>query len=249
MSENSFGNENYAIKVNSLCKSFGNTKAVRGVNLAVEEGTVFSLLGVNGAGKTTTIRMLCGLLKPDSGGGEICSLALGDEKLKYLIGVSPQETSTAGNLTVEENLIMTAEIYGVQNAREKSEEIINSLGLTEHKNKLSKNLSGGLRRRLSIGMALISSPKVLFLDEPTLGLDVLARRELWNLINSLRKQMTIVLTTHYMEEAEQLSDKIAIMACGEVMAVGTLDELRISAGVEPESSLEDVFVKLAGGKL
>lgn len=249
MSEKSFGNDNYAIKVNSLCKSFGDTKAVRGVNLAVEEGTVFSLLGVNGAGKTTTIRMLCGLLKPDSGRGEICSLPLGDEKLKYLIGVSPQETSTAGNLTVEENLIMTAEIYGVKNAREKTEEIITSLGLTEHKGKLSKNLSGGLRRRLSIGMALISSPKVLFLDEPTLGLDVLARRELWNLINSLRKQMTIVLTTHYMEEAEQLSDKIAIMARGEVRAVGTLDELRISAGLEPKSSLEDVFVELAGGEV
>ena len=249
MSENSFQNDNYAIEVNSLRKSFGSTEAVRGVSLKIEKDTVFSLLGVNGAGKTTMIRMLCGLLKPDSGRGEICSYPLGDERLKYLIGVSPQETSTAGNLTVTENLIMTAEIYGVKNAREKSEEIITSLGLTEHKNKLSKNLSGGLKRRLSIGMALVSSPLVLFLDEPTLGLDVLARRELWTLINSLRKQMTIVLTTHYMEEAEQLSDKIAIMACGEVRAVGTLDELRNTAGLEPKSSLEDVFVKLAGGKI
>lgn len=245
--ENSFGNENFAIKVNSLCKSYGETKAVRGVSLAVEKDTVFSLLGVNGAGKTTTIRMLCGLLKPDSGSGEICSLPLGDEKLKYLIGVSPQESSTAGNLTVSENLIMTAEIYGVKDAREESEKIIASLGLEEHRSKLSKNLSGGLRRRLSIGMALVSSPSVLFLDEPTLGLDVLARRELWTLINSLRKRMTIVLTTHYMEEAEQLSDKIAVMASGAVAAVGTLDELRKIAGLEPNSSLEDVFVKLSGG--
>ena len=164
-----------------------------------------------------------------------------------MIGLSPQETSTAGNLTVRENLIMTAKIYGFRDAARRADDIIGRLGLNEYANRRSKQLSGGLRRRLSIGMGIVTEPKVLFLDEPTLGLDVLARRELWRFIEELKQSVTVVLTTHYMEEAEALSDRIAVMTDGSVKASGTLAELRGFVGCAADASLETVFIKLAEG--
>ncbi len=240
---------NLAIDVRGLVKTFGKTTAVRGASFTAEEGTLFSLLGVNGAGKTTTIRMLTGLLTPDEGSATICGYDLTDERLRPWIGLSPQETSTADNLTVRENLIMTAKIYGFRDAPARADNIIDRLGLNDVADRRSKHLSGGLRRRLSIGMGIVTEPRVLFLDEPTLGLDVIARRDLWRLIKELKKSVTVVLTTHYMEEAEALSDKIAVMANGVVRASGTLDELRQISDSAPDESLENVFIKLAkGGK-
>lgn len=235
-----------AIHADGLVKRFGNVTAVRGASFDVESGSLFSLLGVNGTGKTSTIRMLTGLLRPDEGHASICGLDLADKNVSRLIGLSPQETSTAGNLTVRENLVMTAKIYGFRDASRRADDIIDRLSLAEFAGRRSKHLSGGLRRRLSIGMGMVTDPKVLFLDEPTLGLDVIARRELWRFIEELKRSVTIVLTTHYMEEAEALSDKIAVMADGTVRASGTLDELRTVSGCSPDESLENVFIKLAG---
>jgi len=241
--------EKYAVSVRDLKKSFGNTHAVRGVSFGVREGEIFSLLGINGAGKTTTIRMLTGLLRPDSGEARLFGEAAGSQAAGRILGLSPQETASAGNLTAEENFMLMARLYGIGNAREHTEEMLDVLGLTEHRHKRSKNLSGGLRRRLSIGMALIAQPRVLFLDEPTLGLDVLARRELHALIVSLKqtKKMTVFLTTHDMEEAELLSDRIAVMMNGQLRAVGTLEELRQIVQAPYDARLEDVFVKFAEG--
>lgn len=236
-----------AIRADGLKKQFGNFTAVDGVSFAVRAGTLFSLLGVNGAGKTTTIRLLTGLLTPDGGHAGICGYPAGSPEAAHRIGLSPQETSTAGNLTVRENLIMTAEIYGFRDARRRADGIMERLGLTEYAGRRSKNLSGGLRRRLSIGMGIVTEPEVLFLDEPTLGLDVIARRELWRFIEELKKTMTIVLTTHYMEEAEALSDTVAVMASGRMIASGTLDELRDAAGCAADERLENVFLRLAEG--
>lgn len=231
-----------SLSVRGLTKSFGSSKAVDDLSFDVPENTVFSLLGVNGAGKTTAIRMLTGLLTPDSGTASLCSHLIGSAAAKSVIGLSPQETSTAPNLTVLENLVMTASLYGMDSPKNRAEEIMERLSLAEHRNKLSKHLSGGLRRRLSIAMGILHEPKILFLDEPTLGLDVLARRELWSLVNELRQSMTILLTTHYMEEAESLSDTVAVMDHGHLLACGTMDELRRMTGL---TSLEDIFVSFA----
>jgi len=237
-----------AIFADGLMKRFGRVTAVRDASFSVEAGTLFSLLGVNGAGKTTTIRMLTGLLRPDGGHAELCGCPIGSPEAARLIGLSPQETSTAGNLTVRENLILTAKLYGFRDAVRRADEIIERLGLNDYANRRSKLLSGGLRRRLSIGMGIVTDPKVLFLDEPTLGLDVLARRELWRFIEELKQSMTVVLTTHSMEEAESLSDKIAVMTNGTVKAEGTLAELRAVSGCAPDASLETVFIQLAIGQ-
>ena len=236
-----------AIRADGLVKRFGAFTAVDGVSFDVERGTLFSLLGVNGAGKTTTIRLLTGLLRPDGGHAEICGYPAGSTDAARLIGLSPQETSTAGNLTVRENLIMTAKIYGFRDAAARADDIIERLGMGEFAGRKSKHLSGGLRRRLSIGMGIVTEPKVLFLDEPTLGLDVIARRELWTFLEELKKSVTVVLTTHYMEEAETLSDKIAVMANGAVKASGTLAELRTVSGSAAGERLENVFLRLAEG--
>lgn len=236
-----------AVRADGLVKRFGNFTAVDSASFDVAHGTLLSLLGVNGAGKTTTIRMLTGLLKPDGGHAEICGYPAGSAAAAPLVGLSPQETSTAGNLTVRENLIMTAKIYGFRDAAARADGIIERLGLNEFAGRQSKHLSGGLRRRLSIGMGIVTEPKVLFLDEPTLGLDVIARRELWRFIEELKKSVTVVLTTHYMEEAEALSDRVAVMAGGTVKASGTLAELRAVSGCAADERLENVFIKLAEG--
>lgn len=239
-----------AIVLKNLRKEFGSKVAVKDSTLEIEEGILFSLLGVNGAGKTTTIRMLTGLSKPSSGDAYVCGHSILTEldEVKAISNLSTQETSVAPNLTVEENLMFIAQIYGLPkvDAKKKVEQIIKQFSLEEIQNNKSKTLSGGWQRRLNIAMALISEPKVLFLDEPTLGLDVLARKELWKIIKGLKGDITIVLTTHYMEEAESLSDKVAVMVDGEVKACGTVDELK---QMTEKDTLEDAFISIAEGEV
>ena len=234
------------IKTIKLCKFFKDKKAVIDLDLEIKKGELFSLLGVNGAGKTTTIKMLSTLSNPTSGEIYIKGINLKENpnKIKEIMNISPQETAIANNLTVKENLSFIAGIYQINNKNEKVEELLNSFNLTEMQNKKASLLSGGQKRRLSIALALVNEPEILFLDEPTLGLDVLARRELWNTINSLKGKTTIILTTHYLEEAESLSDRIGIMVNGKLTSVGTPKEL---IALSKESNFEDAFVKLATG--
>ena len=238
------------IRISDLTKSYKGVKAVDGLSLGVGEGELFSLLGVNGAGKTTTIKTMCCLCPFDSGSVEIggFDIVKQPEKVKTLIGVSPQETAVARNLSVYENLVLMGGVHGFSKEKSKNiaEEMIGKFNLSKFRDVQAKKLSGGWQRRLSIAMALVSDPKVLFLDEPTLGLDVIARSELWDVIRELKGKVTIILTTHYLEEAKALCDKVAIMAKGEVLAAGTPEELKISAGTE---NFEDAFVKITEGDL
>lgn len=236
----------YAIEIKNLRKEFGTKVAVKDISLRVKEGIIFALLGINGAGKTTTIRMLNGLSKPTAGEAYVLGKSIKDEldAVKQISDLSPQETSVAPNLTVKENLEFMAQIYGMNKAEtaEKVEALLERFSLKEIEKSKAKTLSGGWQRRLSIAMALISEPKILFLDEPTLGLDVLARQELWNILRDLRGNMTIILTTHYMEEAEELSDEVAVMVDGEIKARGTVEDLKKMTGQE---NLEKAFIKIA----
>ena len=235
-----------AIVIENLKKDFGSKVAVNNITFSVEAGTIFSLLGVNGAGKTTTIRVLTGLSKATEGNVLILGKSLKNElnDIKQLCNLSPQETAIAPNLTVKENLQFIAEIYGIsgKRAKDRVKQIIEEFSLQEVQNSKAKTLSGGWQRRLSIAMALVTEPKLLYLDEPTLGLDVLARRELWRLIEKLKGKVTIVLTTHYMEEAESLSDAIAIMVNGAIKAQGTVEELKQKTG---KNNLEEAFIAIA----
>lgn len=235
-----------AIEVKNLTKYFGDKCAVDHLNLTVPEGELMALLGVNGAGKTTAIRMMACLSHPTEGSCEICGHSCTDEgdRVKRLIGLSPQDTAVAENLTVMENLHFMAQIYGLnqEEAPAACGEMIRLFHLEEVKNKRARVLSGGWKRKLSIAMALIGSPKVLFLDEPTLGLDVLARRELWKTLEGLKGRITILLTTHYMEEAQRLADRIAIMIDGRMAALGTLPQLEMETG---KQGLEEAFVAIA----
>lgn len=238
-----------AIQVSNLSKIYKTTKAVDDLNLCVEDGELFALLGVNGAGKTTTIKMLSCLTKPSSGDATLMgnSIRTHANKVKEIINVSPQETAVAPNLSVRENLELICGIYGHNKAKSKlkTDKIISDFSLQKIEKNKAKTLSGGWQRRLSIAMALITEPKILFLDEPTLGLDVLARRELWHSIEKLKGKITIVLTTHYLEEAEALSDKIAIMANGRLIAMGTASELKV---LTKTNNFEDAFVALCERK-
>lgn len=234
-----------AIKTDKLTKKFKARTAVNELDLTVEKGDFFSLLGQNGAGKTTTIKMLCCLLSPTSGSAEILGedVAQNPAAVKSKINLSPQETAVAPNLSVRENLELIAQLYGASKkaAAEKAEHYMGLLGLADRAKDKAKTLSGGLMRRLSIAMALISEPEVLFLDEPTLGLDVRARRELWKLIASLKDHVNIVLTTHYLEEAEALSDQIAVMHDGKLQAMGTPTQLMEQTGA---ATFEDAYLAL-----
>lgn len=235
-----------AIKTENLTKRYKNKTAVNGLNLEVNKGELFSLLGVNGAGKTTTIKMLSCLSRPTDGDAFLLgdSIVSAPEKVKAKTNVSPQETAVARNLSVFDNLVFMAQIYGIgkKEAEEKADALISRFKLEDVRRNKAKTLSGGMQRRLSIAMALISDPEILFLDEPTLGLDVLARRELWGIIRSLHGEVTVILTTHYMEEAEELSDRIAVMQNGKLKAVGTAAELIEKTGAK---NFEDAFVALA----
>jgi len=237
-----------AIETKHISKTYGDKKAVQDVSLAIRKGELFSLLGVNGAGKTTLIQMLSCLVKPTDGEGAILGYDLVKEAghVKNVIAISPQETAIAPNLTVYENLDLMAGVHGCSKAdrKRKVNETIHTFSLTPYEKQRSKTLSGGWKRRLSIAMALISDPDVLFLDEPTLGLDVLARRELWKVIESLKGRMTIILTTHYLEESERLSDRICVLKQGEVKALGTVEKLVAETSA---SSFEDAFISIVEG--
>lgn len=238
-----------AIKTIGLTKKYKDLIAVDDLNLEVGHGELFSLLGINGAGKTTTIKMLSCLIKSTSGDAFIegNSIIKDGLKVKGIIGVSPQETAVAPNLSVKENLEFICEIHGFSKEKnvEKIEELSKQFGLENILHKKAGKLSGGLQRRLSIAMALISEPSVLFLDEPTLGLDVIARSELWDIINGLKGRTTVILTTHYMEEAESLSDRIGIMKNGKLLAVGTAQEL---IKMTASKSFEDAFISIVKGE-
>ena len=237
-----------AIQTIDLTKKYKDLTAVDRLNLSIEEGELFSLLGVNGAGKTTTIKMLSCLTKPTSGDAVLLGKSVVKESaaVKEIIAVSPQETAVAPNLTVKENLELMAGVHGFsrEKARAKVVALINEFGLEEIANKKAGKLSGGWQRRLSIAMALICEPKILFLDEPTLGLDVLARSELWDTIRSLKGKITMILTTHYMEEAEALSDRVAIMKNGTLLLVGTAEEIKTQAGTD---KFDEAFVRIVKG--
>lgn len=236
-----------AIETSALTKKYKDLTAVNALDLAIDEGELFALLGVNGAGKSTLIKMLSCLAEPTSGDAKIFGHSIITEahEVKKLINVSPQETAVAPNLSVRENLEFIAGIYGAKNPWESAFREIEEMGLSSVAGKKAKTLSGGWQRRLSIAMALISEPKLLFLDEPTLGLDVIARRELWSVIKKLRSRTTVILTTHYLEEAESLSDRIGIMSHGSLVACGTAEELVALSG---NGNFEDAFVALAGGE-
>ena len=234
-----------AIRATNLVKRYRGLTAVKGLNLEINQGELFSLLGVNGAGKTTAIKMLTCLTKPTEGDALVggYSIVRDPEQVKRRIGVSPQETAVAPNLTVEENMALICGIHGF--SREKTKAKINELtgqfDLDSVLKRKAGKLSGGWQRRVSIAMALISEPEILFLDEPTLGLDVIARHDLWDLIRNLKGKMTIILTTHYMEEAEALSDRIGILKNGALLAVGTAEELKEKAGAD---DFERAFISI-----
>ena len=232
-----------SIKIENLTKKYQDTTALDNLSLEIKEHELFALLGLNGAGKTTTIKMLATLVKPTSGDAFIYGKSINSEEVKELIAISTQETSVARNLTVEENLLFIADIYGLDKntKNEVMKRIIADFNFEKVLKKKAKTLSGGWQRKLSIAMALIASPKVLFLDEPTLGLDVIARRELWDIILKLKKEMTIILTTHYMEEATYLSDRIGIISEGKLKALGTAEELIEKVNAK---NFEDAFIKI-----
>lgn len=219
-----------AIKTTELVKRYKNIIAVDKLNLEIRQGELFSLLGVNGAGKTTAIKMLSCLTPPTDGDAVVGGYSITKEskQVKRLIGVSPQETAVAPGLSVKENLELICGIHGFskEKTQAKITELCNRFGLDTVLQRKAGKLSGGWQRRVSIAMALISEPEILFLDEPTLGLDVIARHELWETIRSLKGKVTIILTTHYMEEAEALSDRIGIMKSGRLLATGTATELK-----------------------
>lgn len=234
-----------AIQTDRLTKRYGSRTAVDALTLAVPEGQLFALLGPNGAGKTTAIRMLCALTPPTSGTAAVMGRDVGREAdaVRACINVSPQETAVAPKLTVRENLTLLARLYGASRpeAGRRAERLLADFGLTDRAGDRARQLSGGQQRRLSIAMALISDPKVLFLDEPTLGLDVRARRGLWAHIQALKGRKTVILTTHYLEEAEALADCIAILGRGRLQAMGTVADILQKTGLP---NLEEAFLQL-----
>ena len=238
-----------AIQIDNLTKRYRDVLAVDGLTLCIEEGELFSLLGVNGAGKTTTIKMLSGLTQPTSGEAYLHGKSIVKEPsaVKSLIAVSPQETAVAPGLSVYENLELMCGVFGFAKDKrsEKIKELTALFGLDSVLRKKAAKLSGGWQRRLSIAMALISEPKILFLDEPTLGLDVIARSDLWDMIRALKGKVTVVLTTHYMEEAEALSDRIAIMKDGRLLLCDTPAAIMQQTG---EGSIEKAFIKIVRGE-
>ncbi len=237
-----------AIRIEGLTKKYKDIVAVDNLNLSVHKGELFSLLGVNGAGKTTTIKMLSCLTQPTSGDAFLNGKSINKDTaaVKSLIAVSPQETAVAPGLSVQENLELMCGVHGFTKEKQKVKisELTELFGLESVIKKKAGKLSGGWQRRLSIAMALISEPEILFLDEPTLGLDVLARSDLWDLIRSLKGKVTIILTTHYMEEAEALSDRIAIMKDGKLLICDTADKIKETAGTD---NFEQAFIRIVKG--
>ncbi len=239
-----------AIEIIGLTKKYKDVVAVDNINLTIEDGQLFALLGVNGAGKSTTIKMLSTLLKPTSGTAKINGYDISDDaqEIKGIISISPQDTAIAPNLSVLENLYFMAGIYGIKraDAKQSVEKLVKLFRFESILNKKAKRLSGGWQRKLSIALAVLAQPKVLFLDEPTLGLDVLSRTQLWQFIKSLKGNIIIVLTTHYMEEAEELADMVGIMSGGKLIACDTCSNLIEKT---KEDNFAKAFVKIVGGEV
>lgn len=237
-----------AIRIENLSKRYKDVLAVDNLNLIIEQGELFSLLGVNGAGKTTTIKMLSCLTRPTGGDAFLNGKSICKEShlVKKIIAVSPQETAVAPGLTVRENLELMCGVYEVPKDKQKDEvaKLMHLLGLESVSHRKAGKLSGGWQRRLSIAMALVSRPEILFLDEPTLGLDVLARSELWELIRTLKGKITIIMTTHYMQEAQALSDRIAIMKEGRLLICDTAENIKKSARTD---DFEQAFINIIKG--
>lgn len=231
------------VATTNLTKKFKNKVAVDNVSLEIEQGELFGLLGTNGAGKTTIIKMLSTLLSPTSGEIKLASFDIqrDKQKIKQIINISPQETAIALNLTVKENLIFMAGMYNIKDKKQRVDQLVKMFNLEEVLNQRAKTLSGGWQRKLSLALALINQPKILFLDEPTLGLDVLARRELWKTIQNLKGKITIILTSHYMEEIEFLADRVAILSKGKMIFVGSKENL---LEFTQSKNLEDAYVKV-----
>jgi len=239
------------IIINDLVKNFGDVKAVDGLNLDIRKGELFGLLGPNGAGKTTTISMLCGLLEPTAGSAQIAGFDIGKEpqKVKELIGVCPQEVAVYKFLTGMENLELFGNLHGMdkQVLKERAADLVNQADFSDAAGRRTKGYSGGMMRQLNLLIALISDPEIVFLDEPTVGMDARARRRTWKYIASLKDQdKTVILTTHYIEEAQSLSDRVGIIDYGELIALGTPEELM---GKHEAQDLEAVFLKITGRRI
>ena len=232
------------IEIKHLVKNYGKLKAVDGLDLKINDGELYALLGLNGAGKSTTVKIISGLTQKTSGRVIVNGINIDESigEIKKIVSVSPQETAVANNLTVRENLELIANLYSVKNINEAVNTHLKKFGLTEKENVRAKKLSGGQKRRLSIAMSVICDPKILILDEPTLGLDVLARRNLWEIIKELKKNVTVILTTHYLEEAEALADKIGILKRGRLVTEGSPEEIIAFSG---KKTFEEAFIALS----
>jgi ABC-2 type transport system ATP-binding protein len=241
------------VLTSGLTRRYGNFTAVDGIDLEVHTGEVFGLLGPNGAGKTTTIKMLVTLLPPSAGRASVGGFDVQKQadSVRRLLGYVPQALSADGNLTGRQNLEIFAKLYDVPRAerRDRIDDALRFMGLSEAANKMVSTYSGGMVRRLEIAQTLIHRPRLLFLDEPTIGLDPVARRAVWEHLTSLREQYgtTLFVTTHYMEEAEELCTRIAIMNRGKVVALGTPGTLIDAVG--EDATLEDAFAHFTGGTL
>ena len=232
------------IKVSNIVKNYKDVKALKGVSLSIEKGELYGLLGVNGAGKTTLIKILSGLTKRTSGEAYIKGYSLEEmDEIKKIVDISPQEVAVANNLTVYENLLFFQDLYYKKDI-DYLNMVVEALDLSDVLKKKAKTLSGGYQRRLSIAIGLMSKPEILFLDEPTLGLDVIARRELWSIIKKFKGKITIILTSHYLEEIEALCDRIGVMSKGELLFEGTAAQMKQKTN---EESFEEAFVKIVGG--
>ena len=232
------------IKINNITKKYGSFVALDNVSFNINEKECFTLLGFNGAGKTTLINILSTTLKQTSGSVYIKGLDISKNsyEIKNIINISPQETAVAKNLTVRENLNFIADLYEIDKKEEKVEKIISEFNLEDKSEVLAKKLSGGQLKRLSLALAVITEPEILFLDEPTLGLDILARKNLWNIIKKLKNKITILLTTHYLEEVEELTDRVAILCKGKIKAIGTIKEILKETNTK---SLEEAFLSVS----
>jgi len=239
------------IVIQNLKKQFDDVTAVNGLSLTIRKGEMFGFLGPNGAGKTTTIKMLCGLLAPSSGTAQIGGYDIQKDlsKAKALIGVCPQEAAVFKFLTGMENIEIMGNLHGMekQMLKERAAELVNQADFSEAARRKAKGYSGGMMRQLNLLMALISDPELVFLDEPTVGMDARARRRTWEYIGSLKEQgKTVILTTHYIEEAQSLSDRVGIIDYGELVALGTPEELMEKHGAK---DLEEVFLKITGRRI
>jgi len=242
------------IEIRDLVKRFGDITAVNSINFTVSEGEIFGLLGPNGAGKTTIVKVLTTLLPPTSGQGLVAGYDVSKKpmEVRRLIGYVPQAISADGTLTGYENLMVFAKLYDVprNEQHQRVRDALAFMGLQESKDRLVRTYSGGMIRRLEVAQAVLHRPEVLFLDEPTVGLDPVARKTVWEHLLQLRERfnMTMLITTHYMEEADSLCQRVAIMHLGNIMAMDTPEALKASVG-GPETSLDDVFTHYTGNVL